>query len=80
MPTDTAAPAVDSLLVDAAEAARLCGVSRATWFSWQASGRIPPPALRAGRVVRWGRLELERWVAARCPAADRWAAVKGART
>jgi predicted DNA-binding transcriptional regulator AlpA len=70
--TTLAAPA--PLLLDARAAGRLCGVSRATWFAWQSAGAIPRPALRRGRVVRWGREELTRWIAAGCPARDRWEA------
>ena len=66
-----AAPA--PLLVDAAQAAALCGVSRATWFSWQAAGRVPAPALRAGRVVRWSVDEVRRWIEAGCPSVERFA-------
>ncbi len=61
-----------ALLLDAAGAARLCGVSRTTWFAMVAAGRVPPAALRHGRVVRWSRDELAAWIAAGCPAADRW--------
>jgi predicted DNA-binding transcriptional regulator AlpA len=66
------------LLLDAKRAASLCGVSRATWFSWQASGAIPLPALRRGRVVRWSARELTAWIEKGCPARDRWTAMKGA--
>ncbi len=68
------------MLLDASQAAALCGVSRATWFAWQAAGQIPSPVLRRGRVVRWDRREIEAWCAAGCPARDRWQVLKGART
>ena len=70
---------VEALLLSALQAATLCGVSRATWWGWNAAGQIPLPALRRGRVVRWNRTELERWIAAGCPARDRWQAIKGLR-
>ena len=83
MPTDptppAAAPTAVPLLIDALECARLCGVSRVTWFAWQASGAIPAAVLRRGRVVRWSRQEVERWIAAGCPARDRWAVIRGAK-
>jgi predicted DNA-binding transcriptional regulator AlpA len=72
-----AAPA--PLLLDAAGAAALCGVSRATWFGWQAAGQIPVAVLRRGRVVRWSYAEIVAWIAAGCPARDRWRAVGGRR-
>lgn len=70
---------IEPLLLDATTAAGLCGVSRRTWFSWQSCGAIPAAVLRRGRVVRWRREEIEAWVAAGCPARDRWQAMKGAK-
>jgi predicted DNA-binding transcriptional regulator AlpA len=72
-----AAPA--PLLLDAADAAALCGVSRATWFGWQAAGQIPVAVLRRGRIVRWSHAEIVAWIAAGCPARDRWQVMKGGR-
>ena len=69
----------EPLLLDAAACAALCGVSRATWFAWQASGFCPAATLRRGRVVRWSDDEIRRWCAAGCPARDRWQAAKEAK-
>lgn len=66
--------AMEPLLLDAAQAAALCSVSRATWFAWQSAGFAPLPVLRRGRVVRWRRDELTAWVAAGCPIRNRWQA------
>jgi len=60
------------LLVSADEAAAMCGVSRATWFNWQATGQIPRPCLAKGRIRRWSRQTIERWIDAGCPPRDRW--------
>ncbi len=85
MPRETAAvtarPGADPppLLMDAAGAAALCAVSRATWFQWQAAGLIPPPVLRRGRVVRWARMEIAAWVGAGCPSADVWRTIRAER-
>jgi len=65
-----------SLLVDAREAARLCNVSRATWYAMLSAGRVPEPIRLAGRCIRWPRAELERWIAARCPPRHRWAEMR----
>ncbi len=78
MNTDTAA-ALSPLLVDAAEAARLCGVSRATWFGWQAAGMIPRPVIRRGRVRRWAVSEITAWLNAGAPSAERWQLLRKAR-
>jgi hypothetical protein len=66
------AAAVEPLLVDTAQAARICGISPATWFRFKARGMTPAPVKLAGRVlyrvedlrlwVRWdccSRKELE---------------------
>ena len=62
---------IDSMLIDAKEAAALCGLSRSTWFKLCASGKIPKP-LKLGRLTLWRRDELARWVAAGCPARAKW--------
>jgi predicted DNA-binding transcriptional regulator AlpA len=65
------------LLIDAAQAASLCGLSRSTWFSMQSCGAIPAAVLRRGRLVRWSRQEIESWISAGCPSRDTWEIVKG---
>jgi len=70
MKTDTPAT-MSALLVGAAEAAALCGVSRSTWWALHSSGRVPLPVRLGGRTL-WRRAELEEWVAAGCPARVRW--------
>ena len=64
-------PAPESLLVDAAQAAALLGVSRNMVWKLNATGRLPIP-VRLGRCVRWRRNELVDWINADCPARDRW--------
>ena len=67
---------VAPLLLSARQSADLCGVSRATWFSWQAAGQIPSPALRRGRVVRWLADEIKSWAVAGSPPREKWEIVK----
>ncbi|HMO84346.1 MAG TPA: helix-turn-helix domain-containing protein [Lacipirellulaceae bacterium] len=62
---------LDVLAVDAAEAARLCGVSRTSWYGLQAAGRLPRP-VRLGRRVVWRVEELKAWLAAGCPPLAKW--------
>ena len=66
----------------AEEAARLCGISRASWFKLRASDRVPRP-IRLGGCVRWtldGPNGLRAWLAAGAPSRDRWEAMqKGGR-
>ena len=64
--------------VEASWAARLCGVSRATWYSLRKAGRIPKP-VRLGRRVLWRVEELREWMAAGCPPLSRWEVMKKGR-
>ena len=72
------ARAMNALAVEATQAARLCGVSRATWYSLRKAGRVPKP-IRLGRRVLWRIEELREWMAAGCPPMSRWEAVKNGR-
>lgn len=67
-----------SWLVGVAEAARLCGVSRATWDRLEAAGRVGPAPVRLGGRVLYRRAELEEWTAAGCPDRRTWAALRAA--
>lgn len=73
MRSELSAPA-PSLLVSAAEAARLCGLGRTAWYGLLSSGRCPAPVRLGGRVL-WRRDELAAWIAAGCPARERWDAL-----
>lgn len=70
-----AAPPTAPIAVAAAEAARLCGVSQAHWYSMLSAGRCPP-GFKLGRRRLWAVAELAAWIAAGAPSADRWAARK----
>ena len=74
----TPAPLIAPLLVDAVEAARLLGISRAHLYALLSSGRLPAP-VRLGRAVRWHRDTLIEWVRAGAPAPERWQALREAR-
>jgi len=54
-----------SLLLSAAEAARLLGLSRKTLWNHTAPRGDGIPAIHIGRVVRYSRSTLERWIAER---------------
>jgi len=73
-PAEPGRPAVQPLLLNASQAAAMCGVSRRTWWALHAAGKTPPP-VRLGRRTLWraaGPGGLEAWVAAGCPGRDRW--------
>lgn len=60
------------ILIDANEAAELLSISRATFLRLDRSGRLGPPSVRLGRLVRWNRAQIEQWAAAGCPPRSRW--------
>jgi predicted DNA-binding transcriptional regulator AlpA len=63
------------LLFTAAQAARLCGVSPRTWYTWDAAGKIPQ-AIHIGRSAFWRPETLRDWVAAGCPDRETWEAMQ----
>lgn len=73
-----AKPEAPPLGIEAARAARLCGVSRATWYSLRKAGRLPKP-VRLRRRVLWRVDELREWMAAGCPPLSRWEVMKKGR-
>jgi len=75
---DPQAPALEPLAVDAKAAARLCGVSRALWYSMDSAAQIPAGVRLARRRV-WPLAELREWLAAGCPSRDRWQTIRGVR-
>jgi predicted DNA-binding transcriptional regulator AlpA len=71
-------PASTPFAVEAKEAARLCGVSRATWYKLRKAGKVPRP-VRLGRRTIWRVDELREWMDSGCPALMKWEAMKPAR-
>lgn len=65
--------AITTLLIQAKQAAALCGKSLRTWRTWDAAGWIPRP-VRIGRSTLWRTDELRDWVAAGCPRRAEWEA------
>lgn len=70
----------DRELVNTAEVCAMLGLSRTTFDKFRRSGRLPRPKIEMPRLVRWSRSELERWVAAGCPAQTEWEATKRGET
>jgi predicted DNA-binding transcriptional regulator AlpA len=73
------APIVEPLLLAAASAARLCGVSPATWHRMNAGGRCPAPVRLSRGCVRWRAEELRDWIAAGCPDRRTWEVMRAAK-
>ncbi len=55
----------------AEELAEFLGVSRATVWRMNATGRIPRP-LHFNRAVRWDRWTIEEWLGEGAPHRDEW--------
>ena len=66
-------PHIETLLVDAEDAAALCGKSVRTWRTWDALGLIPRP-VRINRSTLWRLDELKAWASAGCPRRAEWEA------
>jgi excisionase family DNA binding protein len=73
MASETPIPAPAPLLLKADEVAGLLSIGRSTLWRLVSAGQVPSP-LHVGRAARWRRGELEAWLAAGAPSADRWAA------
>ena len=63
------------LMVDAADAARLIGVSKATWARMDSAGKTPAPVRLSPGCVRWRVFDLASWIDAGCPPRAEWQAV-----
>src|SRR5262249_46051056 len=58
--------AIEPLLLGAAQAAALCGVSRPSWWRLHAAHKIPAP-VRVGHRTLWRRSDLVEWIRLGCP-------------
>jgi predicted DNA-binding transcriptional regulator AlpA len=59
-------------LLRAERASRLCDVSLATWWRWDAAGKVPAGIKISGGAKRWRRRELLAWIRAGCPPRRQW--------
>ena len=55
----------DSQLLNAEQAAAYHGVAKQTLHNWRSSGRYRVPCLRVGRLVRYRKTDLDRWLEGR---------------
>lgn len=69
--------ALAPLMVSAADAAALIGVSPATWHRMVSAGKTPAPVKLSAGCVRWRVSDLESWIKAGCPDRQTWLAGKG---
>lgn len=50
-------------LLSPKEVATLLNISRRTFQTWRAAGRLPDPDLRIGKVIRWRAESIDAWMA-----------------
>ncbi len=67
---------LETLLVDASQAAKILGISTSSWYRLIAY-KGAPTKLRVCRMARWRRQEVVDWVAAGMPVAKVWVWVSG---
>ncbi len=60
------------LLVDARQAARLCGLGRTSFLAADRTGELGPRSIRLGRRRLWSVSELASWVRRGCPPHGVW--------
>lgn len=62
-------------LINRKAAAKLVGVSTATWDRMSAAGKTPAPLRFSQRNVKWRLQELKDWIAAGCPERMTWESI-----
>jgi predicted DNA-binding transcriptional regulator AlpA len=62
--------------LDAAEAATLCGISRAAFYGLNRRGLVPAPVQIGDGPRRWLRSELLAWLRQGCPSRRMWAQIR----
>jgi len=66
---------IEPLLIDGPALARRLCISVSTLHSLRRAGRMPLRIIRLARCVRFDRAEVDAWIRAGCPAAERWRAI-----
>lgn len=64
-------------LISIEEAAKMCGISRSTLYELMNSGKTPLP-IKLGKRVLFDIVELEDWIANKCPPRSKWAIMRNA--
>jgi predicted DNA-binding transcriptional regulator AlpA len=71
------AAAIEPLLVPTPDAARLCGISEASWYRLKAAAKTPAPVRLSGRVL-YRVADLRLWVERGCPPRKQFDAIRAA--
>ena len=70
--TDPTNPLSLPELLNAVQAAAICGMGRSSWDRFTAMGKNPA-AIRVGKSPKWSRRELQAWIDHHCPDREAWA-------
>ena len=54
-------PVNEAIILSAADCARMCGISRRSWFRYVASGKTPA-CVRLNNNPKWRREDIELWI------------------
>lgn len=68
-------PVNEVILLSAAQCAKMCGISRRSWFRFSASLRTPA-CVRVGSSPRWRREDILLWIRWNCCSQREFAARK----
>jgi len=66
-----------SRLIGIEETAKMCGISRSTFYELISSGKTPLP-IKLGKRVLFDIQELEEWIENKCPPRSKWAIMRNA--
>ncbi len=66
----TTATLIPSVLIDAAELARMLSVSKPTIWRMREDGKLPPAIALTSQCIRWRRDAVLSWIDAGCPSID----------
>ena len=58
-------PQVETILLSAADCARMCGISRRSWYRYVASAKTPA-CVRLNNNPKWRREDIELWISWGC--------------
>lgn len=64
-PKDTPPAARSERLVSPEEFATYLAIGRRTFQTWRGVGKLPPPDLSLGKIIRWRWTTIEAWMEAR---------------
>ena len=64
-----------TILLSAADCARICGISRRSWFRYVASGKTPA-CIRLNTNPKWHREIIELWIRWGCPVRETFEAMQ----